>query len=38
MNMAQFHENKWNEGIKRYGMRKRDKVGGTRAIKLPNLT
>ena len=38
MNMAQFHENKWNEGLRRYGMRKRDKVGGTRAIKLPNLT
>ena len=30
--LAQMFEKKWNDGIKRFGMKKRDKVGGGRVI------
>ena len=32
MQMMIQHERKFNETVKRYGMRKRDKTGGTRAV------
>jgi len=32
MNLARRHERSWIDSIKRYGMKKRDKVGGTRTI------
>ena len=32
MQMMVQHERRFNETVKRYGMRKRDKTGGTRAI------
>lgn len=32
MAMAKTHENKWNEAIRRFGMKKRDKTGGPRRI------
>jgi len=37
MSIASKFEKKWNETIKRYGMRKRDKVGGSRRIMPPDL-
>ena len=32
MSMARSHEGKWNEAIRKYGMKKRDKTGGPRRI------
>ena len=32
MAMSKNHENKWNEAIRRFGMKKRDKTGGPRRI------
>ena len=32
MAMAQSHEGKWNESVRRYGMKKRDKTGGPRRV------
>ena len=32
MQMMIQHERRFNETVKRYGMRKRDKTGGTRAV------
>jgi|TARA_R100000458_G_C8276729_1_gene252100 hypothetical protein len=32
MSMAKSHEGKWNEAIRRYGMKKRDKTGAPRRI------
>jgi|TARA_R100001530_G_C4296951_1_gene149487 hypothetical protein len=37
MNLAKTHENKWTESIKRFGSKKRDKVGGDRRIMPPDL-
>ena len=37
LNLASVHENKWNEAIRKNGMRKRDKTGGSRFIKFPDL-
>lgn len=37
MAMAKTHENKWNEAIRRFGMKKRDKTGGARRILPPDL-
>ena len=37
MAMAKTHENKWNEAIRRLGMKKRDKTGGARRILPPDL-
>ena len=30
--LSQIHEKKWNEAVKKLGMKKRDKVGGERTI------
>ena len=30
--LSQQHEKRWNDGIKRFGMKKRDKVGGSRTM------
>tara|TARA_R100001082_G_scaffold111048_1_gene93051 strand:- start:544 stop:975 length:432 start_codon:yes stop_codon:yes gene_type:complete len=38
VNLAQIHEAKWNESVKKNGMRKRDKVGGSRLIAFPDFT
>ena len=32
MSMARSHEGKWNEAIRKYGMKKRDKTGAPRRI------
>tara|TARA_R110002050_G_scaffold62473_1_gene137213 strand:- start:625 stop:1056 length:432 start_codon:yes stop_codon:yes gene_type:complete len=32
MTMVAMHDKKFNDAIKRHGMRKRDKTGGTRAV------
>ncbi len=37
MAMSKAHENKWNEAIRRFGMKKRDKTGGARRILPPDL-
>ena len=36
LNLASVHESKWREAVKKNGMRKRDKTGGTRAIRFPS--
>ena len=38
LNLAGLHEAKWNESVKKNGMQKRDKTGGHRSIRPPNLT
>ena len=38
MQMMIQHERRFNETVKRYGMRKRDKTGGTRAVLPFNFT
>jgi hypothetical protein len=38
VNMSMMHQRKWDEAVKRFGMRKRDKTGGTRSILPHNLT
>ena len=35
INMSMMHQRRWDEAVKRFGMKKRDKTGGTRAI-LPS--
>ena len=35
INMSMMHQKRWDEAVKRFGMKKRDKTGGTRAI-LPS--
>ena len=36
LSLAGVHESKWKEAVKKNGMRKRDKTGGTRAIRFPS--
>jgi len=36
MSLAGLHEAKWNEAVKKHGMQKRDKIGGSRSIIPPN--
>jgi hypothetical protein len=36
--MVQMHEKRWNDAIRKYGMKKRDKTGGMRAIVPANIT
>lgn len=38
MAIAGMHEKKFNDAVKRFGMRKRDKTGGTRAVLPFNFT
>ena len=37
MAMSANHEQKFKEAIQRYGVRKKDKTGGSRVVKVPNL-
>lgn len=37
MAMANKHERNFKDAIQRYGVRKRDKTGGSRVVKVPNL-
>ena len=37
MSMGMNHEKKFKEAIQRYGVRKKDKTGGSRVVKVPNL-
>ena len=37
INMSMMHQKRWDEAVKRFGMRKRDKTGGTRSILPHNL-
>ena len=37
MGMGANHERKFKEAIQRYGVRKKDKTGGSRVVKVPNL-
>tara|TARA_E500000305_G_scaffold68905_1_gene55061 strand:+ start:152 stop:979 length:828 start_codon:yes stop_codon:yes gene_type:complete len=37
MAMATKHERNFKEAIQRYGVRKKDKTGGSRVVKVPNL-
>ena len=36
LNLATIHQSKWKESVKKNGMKKRDKTGGTRAIRFPS--
>ena len=36
LSLAGVHESKWKVAVKKNGMRKRDKTGGTRAIRFPS--
>tara|TARA_R100001079_G_C4340273_1_gene106712 strand:+ start:34 stop:465 length:432 start_codon:yes stop_codon:yes gene_type:complete len=38
LNLSQIHEAKFQEAVKKNGMRKRDKTGGSRAVLFPDLT
>ena len=38
MGIMQMHEKRWNDAIRKYGMKKRDKTGGSRAIVPTNMT
>tara|TARA_R100001082_G_C4355016_1_gene156424 strand:- start:539 stop:970 length:432 start_codon:yes stop_codon:yes gene_type:complete len=38
LNLSQVHEAKWVEATKKHGANKRDKTGGSRMIRLPDLT
>jgi hypothetical protein len=38
LNLAQLHENKFSESVKRYGMQKRDKTGGPRRVLMADFT
>ena len=38
LNLSQIHESKWVESTKKHGANKRDKTGGSRMIRLPDLT
>jgi hypothetical protein len=37
MAMANKHERNFKEAVQRYGVRKKDKTGGSRVVKVPNL-
>jgi len=37
MAMATKHERNFKEAVQRYGVRKKDKTGGSRVVKVPNL-
>ena len=37
MAMSANHEKRFKEAIQRYGVRKKDKTGGSRVVKVPNL-
>jgi len=37
MQMANFHNQRWVEATRKFGIKKRDKVGGTKAIVPPDL-
>tara|TARA_R100001082_G_scaffold82685_1_gene49513 strand:- start:369 stop:800 length:432 start_codon:yes stop_codon:yes gene_type:complete len=37
MAMSSMHEKRFKEAIQRYGVRKKDKTGGSRVVKVPNL-
>ena len=32
INMSMMHQKRWDEAVKRFGMRKRDKTGGSRLV------
>jgi|TARA_R100000655_G_scaffold108426_1_gene160326 hypothetical protein len=38
LNLSQIHDRKFQEAVKKNGMRKRDKTGGSRAVLFPDLT
>ena len=38
LSLSQLHSGKWNDMVKRMGMKKRDKTGGTRSVVPHNLT
>ena len=38
LSLARAHESKWIEATKKNGANKRDKTGGPRMIRLPDLT
>ena len=35
-NASMMHRQKWDEAVKRFGMKKRDKVGGARVMNVPD--
>ena len=37
LGLSQLHDKRWNDSSKRFGMKKRDKTGGTRVIKPFNM-
>ena len=37
LGLSQLHDKQWNDSSKRFGMKKRDKTGGTRVIKPFNM-
>tara|TARA_R110002020_G_scaffold113877_1_gene262023 strand:- start:932 stop:1363 length:432 start_codon:yes stop_codon:yes gene_type:complete len=37
MAMSANHEKRFKEAVQRYGVRKKDKTGGSRVVKVPNL-
>ena len=37
MSLSNKHERNFKEAIQRYGVRKKDKTGGSRVVKVPNL-
>ena len=37
LGLSQMHEKRWSDSSKRFGMKKRDKTGGTRVIKPFNM-
>ena len=37
MSLANKHERNFKEAVQRYGVRKKDKTGGSRVVKVPNL-
>ena len=37
MAMSSMHEKRFKEAVQRYGVRKKDKTGGSRVVKVPNL-
>jgi hypothetical protein len=36
--ISMLHQRRWDEAVKRFGMKKRDKTGGMRAVLPPDLT
>jgi len=35
-NASMMHQQKWDESVKRFGMKKRDKTGGARMMNVPD--